>query len=124
MRIPSKVLIAGSDTPFQRRPENRDALVGSGDKDEYRVLRRVFALLNLGCWPGPDSELKTKYMECSKNLREQERNSNPPAGPIHRSKAPAEIVNSGDSNCDSQRHRNRLVAVDIFRERNRQPDKQ
>ena len=47
MRISRQVRIAGGNDPFQRRSENRDALVDSGDKDKNWMLCRIFTLLNL-----------------------------------------------------------------------------
>ena len=63
-------------------------------------------------------------MECPKNLREQERHSNPPAMPVRRGNTPAKVIDRGDSDSDSQDHSNRLIADDILCEYNRKANKQ
>src|SRR6266487_4209555 len=124
MRIDCQVLITSRHDAFQCWPENRNALVDSRDKNENWVPGRIFTLLNFWWRPGPDGELKTKHMQSSQNLREEEWYRDPPAMPVRDHKTPAQVVNSRDADCNRQHHHNRLITLDILREHKRGTNKQ
>src|SRR6266516_3607635 len=84
----------------------------------------IVTLLNFWWRPGPDGELKTKHMQSSQNLREEEWYRDPPAMPVRDHKTPAQVVNSRDADCNRQHHHNRLITLDILREHKRGTNKQ